>query len=117
MSSRNVFEFDGNVKEFYERINSARGYCLVEFYAKWSEPSMELFYALPDLAREFPNIQFIRVNIDNNPEVTSENQVKSVPHVNLMRKGNILPTVVTSVVGYDIPLIRQRIGDYIYRKT
>lgn len=113
MPSGNVSEFYGNISEFNDRINTAGGFCIVEFYSSWSEPSQELLRVLPKLAREFPEVQFIKVDIEANPDVAKDNRITSLPHVNLMRRGNPLPSVVTNVIGYDVQLLRKTIEENV----
>lgn len=74
----------------------ANGNVVVDFYADWCGPCKQLAPVIDFLAQEFPNITFVKVNIDNITKVSSKYSVRSIPTLILFRNGKD----VDRIVGY-----------------
>lgn len=56
---------------------------LVDFYAEWCGPCKSLMPRLEKLEQEFPNIQFVKLDVDQNQEYMMESGIRSVPTVKI----------------------------------
>jgi thioredoxin 1 len=61
---------------------------VVDFYATWCGPCKRLAPRLDQLAEAFTNqIRFVKVNIDESPELAQQYQVQGVPTLLFLRDG------------------------------
>lgn len=65
------------------------------FTASWCQPCKQLIPIMQKIAKEYPMINYHRVDIDNNPDVAQQYGVRAVPTVLFEKHG----TVVQQVVG------------------
>lgn len=83
----NKAEFDEIIKE---------GYTLVDFYADWCGPCKMLGPILEELDNEYSNINFVKVNCDNDIDLAEGYGIMSIPAVFLLKDGQ----VVANTLGY-----------------
>lgn len=60
---------------------------LVEFWADWCNPCKMLSPVIEELAEELDDVKICSLNIDEEPEVTFQYHISSVPTVILFRNG------------------------------
>ena len=77
-----------NEAEFDEMIKN--GITLVDFYADWCGPCKMLAPVLEELDQEFPEINFVKVNCDEQMHLAERFSVMSIPAVFIFRDGNII---------------------------
>jgi len=78
---------EANKEEFEQIINSEEGVILVDFWAQWCGPCRVLGPTLQDVADELDNITIVKVNVDENPELSTEYGVRSIPVVFAIKNG------------------------------
>ena len=83
-----------NENEFNEIIKD--GYTLVDFFADWCGPCKALAPILEELANEYPDIKFIKVNVDDNMELASRFSIMSIPTIYIFKNNEL----VVSTQGY-----------------
>lgn len=76
-----------NKEEFEAIINS--GSVIVDFYADWCGPCKMLSPVLEELSSAYPEIQFIKVNVDNEPDLSSKYGVMSIPALFAVKDGEV----------------------------
>lgn len=69
-----------DIKELKERQNNGEK-LLVDFFATWCGPCKSLGPILENVEKEYPNISFVKIDIEENMEGTLEYGVTSVPTV------------------------------------
>ena len=52
---------------------------IIDFYADWCQPCKILSPILEDLSKEYPEIDFYKVNTETEPELAMVFQVRSIP--------------------------------------
>ena len=83
-------------KEEFESIKN-NGIVLVDFYADWCGPRKMVAPVLEELSMEYEGqINFVKVNVDQEGDLAGEYGVMSIPNLVLMKDGQ----VVKQVVGY-----------------
>ena len=83
-------------KEEFESIKN-NGIVLVDFYADWCGPCKMVAPVLEELSMEYEGqINFVKVNVDQEGDLAGEYGVMSFPNLVLMKDGQ----VVKQVVGY-----------------
>ena len=54
---------------------------VADFYAEWCGPCKMLAPRLDRLSQEYPNVKFVKINIDENGEYVADMGIRSVPTV------------------------------------
>ncbi|MFW2516755.1 thioredoxin [Aliarcobacter butzleri] len=81
-----------NIKE-----NIQEGVVLVDFWAPWCGPCRMLAPAIDQLAEEFENkAKICKVNTEEEPDLTSEYQVRSIPTILFFKNGEIVDQMIGS---------------------
>ncbi len=82
----NEAEFDSVLKE-----NKS---VFVDFYADWCGPCKMVSPVVEKLAGENTDITFVKVNVDDNPEVASRFGIMSIPTLIAFKDGEVAKTGV-----------------------
>ena len=81
------------MQNFNEIINSERP-VLVDFYAEWCGPCKALSPVLEQIKDEYKDrADVIKIDIDENHELASKYNIRSVPTIMIFKNGNILQTM------------------------
>jgi len=74
----------------FETIIGSERPVLVDFYAEWCGPCKMQAPVLKDIAAEVgAMVRIIKVDVDKNPKVAAEYQVKGVPTLILFKNGKV----------------------------
>ena len=79
-----------NKEEFKELVLEGKGLKLVDFYADWCGPCRMLGPFLDDLSEEVKDVDFYKINVDNDGDVARDYQVSSIPTLILFKDGNLV---------------------------
>ncbi len=63
------------------------GYLLVDFFADWCNPCRMLGPVLEAVDSNFPNVEIVKVNVEEEGELAAEYGVSSIPSVFLLKDG------------------------------
>lgn len=80
-----VLHLDKNT--FNKEVLEEKGYVLVDFYADWCGPCKMTAPIIEELANEISDVKFVKVNVDENPELASNYQVFSIPTFIIFKDG------------------------------
>ena len=107
----NISHFKGNTKDLKELISKTAGLVVVDFFADWCGPCKSLGNALPAIAKDYPNVKFLKSNIDEHPELADDFKVMSIPHIKFFKKGSKDDPLepLATVVGADVGKIRHNL--------
>ncbi len=59
---------------------------VVDFWAKWCGPCLAFSPIFDDVSQQHPNVVFAKVDIEVSPELTSDFQIRSIPHLMIFRR-------------------------------
>ena len=94
----------------FKNIIKSQGLVLVDFYADWCQPCQKLQSVLKEVKTTYKdNIRVVKVNVDKNPFIASEFQVKSIPTLILFKSGNLKWTGVGMYNASDLKDIIQNV--------
>ena len=68
-------------------MDISTGICALKFGAVWCDPCKVLEPKLEKMQSEFPDVNFYSVNVDDQPSLAKQYQIRSVPTVILFRDG------------------------------
>lgn len=81
--------------KFDESVLKAELPVLVDFWAPWCGPCKMVGPVVDELADEYEGkIGFYKVNVDNNPKVTSQYGIMSIPTLMVFKGGEPVDTII-----------------------
>jgi thioredoxin 1 len=81
---------------FAEEVEKYSGLVVIDLYADWCGPCRMLAPVIEELAAEYPDVKFCKINVDNERELAMQFRVESIPMIAFV-KNNIFVDVS---VGY-----------------
>lgn len=76
-------------KEFLNLIKGEK-LVVVDFYADWCMPCRYLSPVLEKLSKEYRDVEFYKINVDENQELAFEYGISSIPTVLFFKNGEIV---------------------------
>ncbi|HEY5588476.1 MAG TPA: thioredoxin [Candidatus Paceibacterota bacterium] len=101
-----------NDKNFNEEIANSDSIVVVDFWAPWCGPCRMLSPVIEELAKEMgkegKEVKFAKVNVDENPMISSKYRIASIPTVMVFKKDAVKETMVGFRPKADIKKIIQK---------
>ena len=87
-----------NDKSFENDIKDKEHAIIVDFWAEWCGPCIQIAPTLEEISDEKKNkIKILKLNIDQNPEIPQKYGVRGIPTLMLFKGGNLIDTKVGSL--------------------
>lgn len=84
-----------NDKNFTEEVEKASTPVVVDFWASWCGPCKMLAPVMEEVADELEGkAKFVKVNVDENPQASSQFRIASIPTVMVFKDGKVVQTMV-----------------------
>ena len=77
-------------ENFEDEVEKAEGLVVIDLYADWCGPCKMLAPVMEELEREYPDVKFGKINVDNEPELTALFKVQSIPYIALVKNNTFL---------------------------
>ena len=77
-----------NAEEYAEIINSSSP-VVIDFHATWCGPCKVLSPILEELNDEIEGVEFVKLDVDQHPEIAGANGVMGVPTVVMLKGGEV----------------------------
>ena len=77
-----------NAEEYSEIINSTNP-VVIDFHATWCGPCKVLSPILEELDDEIDDVEFVKLDVDQHPQIAGQNQVMGVPTVVILKDGEV----------------------------
>lgn len=74
-------------EEFAEKVINSPNTVVVDFFADWCGPCKMLSPVIEKLDVMNPDVDFYKVNIDENPSLAEEFEVQSIPNIVIFKNG------------------------------
>ena len=62
---------------------------LVDYWADWCSPCKQIAPIIDELSREYPNVKFVKVDTNTNPNLAAEQGVLSLPTLQFFHGGRV----------------------------
>ena len=89
----------------FEQTISAENLTLVDFWAEWCGPCKSMHPIFESLAKQYPNVKFARVNVDQNQNISMKFAVQSIPTFIMFKSGKIIDKMMGAVGAPGIHMI------------
>ena len=77
-------------ENFEAEVEKAESLVVIDLYADWCGPCKMLAPVIEELEREYPDVKFGKINVDNEPELTALFKVQSIPYIALVKNNTFL---------------------------
>ena len=83
-------------KDIFNETITKNKFALIDFWAEWCGPCQLISPIIEELSQELEDVTVGKVNIESEPELTSEFSVRSIPTILLFKDGKPVDKVVGS---------------------
>ncbi len=80
--------------DFEDVVLKAPGKVLVDFWADWCGPCRMVGPVLEEMAADYPDVTFVKLNVDEAPEVAQRFGVMNIPTILAFEGGEVRHRVV-----------------------
>ncbi len=87
MFTKNDSEMEITAEEFPVIINNSHKLVVVNFFAEWNMHCLMLDPIIEEFAEKMKNIQFVKINLDENQELVDKCDVSKVPCLIIYKDG------------------------------
>ena len=74
---------------FQKEVLDHKGVVLIDFYAEWCGPCKVTAPIIDELSNETKDVKFVKLDVDNDPEIASQYSVFSIPTFIIFKNGKI----------------------------
>jgi len=94
MVAKNDSEMEITNQEFNEIIGNGHKLVLVDFFAEWCMPCLMLAPIIDELATKIKEVKFVKINVDDNQEISSKYSISSIPCLIIFKDGKEVERIV-----------------------
>lgn len=76
-----------SLSEYNNEINSFKGLIVIDFFTTWCGPCKAIAPFIENLSMKYPNVKFLKVDIEKNEDIAGPKQIQSIPTFHFMVKG------------------------------
>ena len=88
MKLKEIMVKEINAEEYSEILNSSNP-VVIDFHATWCGPCKVLSPILEELDDEIEGVEFVKLDVDQHPQIAGQNQVMGVPTVVILKDGEV----------------------------
>jgi thioredoxin 1 len=86
---------DATAQNFTEEVLNYKGKILVDFWAPWCGPCQMLSPVIDEIGDELKDqVKIVKVNVDEEPNISAQYNVNSIPTVLIFNNGQLRDTIV-----------------------
>jgi len=76
--------------DFKREVEEAASLVVIDLYADWCGPCKMLAPTLDTLEGEYPEIKFVKINVDKEPALAMQFKVQSIPFIAFVKDNTFL---------------------------
>ena len=100
-----------NENDFNSFVNDKKkNLVIVDFFAEWCGPFQIMSGVIEKLAEKNPNVSFAKINVDENPKLSEEYEISSIPCVVFFQDGKEVDRLIG---GRGPEPFQEKIDDYL----
>ena len=80
---------DVTEKTFVDEVLMADGLVIVDYWADWCSPCKQMSPIIDELAAEYTDVKFVKVDTNANPNLAAEQGVLSLPTLQFFQGGRV----------------------------
>ncbi|MCX7881043.1 MAG: thioredoxin [Patescibacteria group bacterium] len=80
--------------DFQKEVLDAKGVVFVDFYADWCGPCRMTAPIIDALSQEKPEVKFVKLNVDQTPNLASQYSIFSIPTCVIFKNGQVVSQLV-----------------------
>ena len=92
-------------EQHFDDMMKGTSLIVADFFAPWCGPCQRILQLLPSLATANPDVQFIKINVDEQEILANKYNAQSIPHICFFKGGESKALVV----GANLPEIKDNI--------
>jgi thioredoxin 1 len=77
-------------KDFKSEVEESKSLVVIDLYADWCGPCKMLSPTLDALENEFPEVKFVKINVDKEPSLAMQFKVQSIPFIAFVKDNTFL---------------------------
>lgn len=81
-------------ENFQKDVLDSKGVVFVDFYADWCGPCKVTEPIVEELAKEQPEVKFLKVDVDANPQLATQYSIFSIPTFMIFKDGKMAAQLV-----------------------
>lgn len=112
MSDELVTIFQGNRQELEKVVIDYKRLVFAYFFGTWCGPCKILGASVPEIAKEFPNVKFMKLDVDQNAELAGDLNVKSLPNILFLKEKDGKMAILEEIVTKDVDVLKGLIKKY-----
>lgn len=93
--------------EEFEKETAGPGLVVVDYFTTWCGPCKKIAPILEEFASKYPNVKFIKVDIEQNEEIAGPRNIQSIPTFHFFVNGNLQ----FETKGANADLIEQKVNE------
>ena len=82
-----------SVDDFNKAKNTTK-LVVIDFFAEWCGPCKHLAPKIEDMAKEHTDVDFYKIDVDENEEVASSEGISAMPTIKFFKNGKEIDSVV-----------------------
>jgi len=87
MVAKNDSAIEVTNEDFKSIINNSHKLIVVDFFAEWCMPCLIVSPIIEELAEEMKDIKFVKINSDDNQDLSKEYNISSIPCLIIFKDG------------------------------
>lgn len=110
MVSKNESAMEVTKEEFSRIVSNGHKLIVVDFFADWCMPCLMMAPVIEELAEDMKDIKFVKIDVDDNSELSEKYEIRSIPTLIFFSKGKMVDKVIG---GMDEDSLREKIESLI----
>lgn len=79
---------------FQSEVFDTRRLVVIDMYADWCGPCKMMAPIIDSLSNEYEDVKFVKINVDDNPDIAARYNVESIPNFVFIKNGQLVNQVV-----------------------